>query len=266
MHKLAREIRFSVNPFLEGCVEGFNSYASKPCGEGLALYFNLWIELAGEVDGDTGFVVNVTDIDKAVRSFVVPIFDEKIKEYYGKGEHVGLSVLCGILRETWSVLKDKFGTVTLSKMVLGLNPFRKITIKSEDCKVFYFSEKFEFAAMHTLWNDKFSDEENFKVFGKCANPAGHGHNYVVEVTVKRNSGNESAGWIGGFEKVVEDEFMGMVDHKNLNADVAEFGKKNPTVENIASFAWGRLNGKFGQGELTSVTVWETDRTYCTYSG
>ncbi len=131
--------------------------------------------------------------------------------------------------------------------------------------MFYFSEKFEFAAMHRLWNDKFSEQQNLEAFGKCANRAGHGHNYIVEVTVKRTA-EGATGWTGGFEKKVESEFIGIVDHKNLNVDESEFEQKNPTVENIAAFAWEKLNGKFGSAELSSITVWETDRTYCTYCG
>jgi len=242
---------------------GFNSYASKPCGEGLSFYFNLWVEVIGGLEPDTGFVVNVSRIDRSVRRFVVSIFDEHIKKSFDRGEHVSLMEIFEILRRAWGVLGDKFGSAKLSKLRLQLNPFRTVAIESEDIEVFYFSEKFEFAAMHTLWNDKFSKEKNFELFGKCANPAGHGHNYVVEVTVQRAGGDDDFR-ISDFENIVDDEFISLVDHKNLNADVAEFEEKNPTVENIAAFAWKRLAGKLGAGKLSKVTVWETDRTYCTY--
>jgi 6-pyruvoyltetrahydropterin/6-carboxytetrahydropterin synthase len=119
--------------------------------------------------------------------------------------------------------------------------------------------------MHKLWNEDFSEEKNFEVFGKCANPNGHGHNYIIEVTVKVPSGKDNLR-IGDFEKVVDDELIKLIDHKNLNADVAEFGKTNPTIENIAVFAWNKLNGKFGAVKLHCVTVWETDKTYCSYYG
>ena len=72
--------------------------------------------------------------------------------------------------------------------------------------------------------------------------------------------------IGDFERIVDDEFIELVDHKNLNADVEQFGKTNPTVENIAGLAWNQLTGKFGQARLHRVTVWETDKTYCSYEG
>lgn len=265
MRKLARHVRFSINPFLEGCGEGYNSYASKPCGEGFSLYFGLWVELFGPVDAETGFVVNVVEIDRVVRAGVVPLFARCVGESFRRGEHVGLGIITGLLREAWGELRGSFGEARVDRLCLELNPFRKIAITAEDSEVFYLSEKFEFAAMHTLWNDKFSDDKNLEVFGKCANRAGHGHNYVVEVTVKRLLSDQEEG-IGSFEKVVCEEFINVVDHKNLNEQVAEFGQMNPTVENIARVAWDRLEGKFGGASLSSVTVWENDKTYCTCCG
>jgi 6-pyruvoyltetrahydropterin/6-carboxytetrahydropterin synthase len=245
--------------------EGFNSFASKPAGEGLSIFFELSVEVAGEVEPVTGFVVNVIDIDKKVREFVVPIFAERIRENYRQGKHIGLFGIAGLLRSARGQLADKFGTARISQLSLKLNPFRKVTIKLEDNKMIYFSEKFEFAATHKLWNDEFSDEHNLEVFGKCANPTGHGHNYVVEVTIKVQEGEDSFR-IGDFERIVDDELVQVVDHKNLNVDVAEFSKTNPTVENLAVFAWGKLAGKFGKAALHCVTVLETDKTYCSYYG
>ncbi|OHB75813.1 MAG: hypothetical protein A2Z25_18160 [Planctomycetes bacterium RBG_16_55_9] len=129
----------------------------------------------------------------------------------------------------------------------------------------FFSEKFEFAATHKLWNDDFSQERNFEVFGKCANPTGHGHNYVVEVTIKAPAAGDDFR-IGGFERIVDDELIGLIDHKNLNVDLDTFKKTNPTVENIAAFAWNRLIGKFGAATLHCVSIWETDKTHCSYYG
>ena len=265
MRKLARHIRFSINPFLEDSGWGANSYCSKPCGEGYSLYFGLWVELFGPVDEDTGFVVNVVEIDRQVRTAVIPIFIGRIGESFRKSEHVTISALIDILKESWGKLVGGFGEAKVEGLVLELNPFRKIAINAEDCKVYYLSEKFEFAATHKLWNDKFSDEKNLEVFGKCANAAGHGHNYVVEVTVERPLSQEEYG-IGAFEQVIEDEFLSLVDHKNLNVEVPEFADMNPTVENIARLAWDKLRGNFGDVKLSSVTVWENDKTYCTYSG
>ena len=136
---------------------------------------------------------------------------------------------------------------------------------SKDLGMVYFSEKFEFAATHKLWNDDFSEQRNFEVFGKCANPTGHGHNYIVEVTIKMPT-HEDGFRIGDFERIVNDELIELLDHKNLNADVEKFSRTIPTVENIAGFAWNKLAGKFSQATLHCVTIWETDKTYCSYYG
>jgi 6-pyruvoyltetrahydropterin/6-carboxytetrahydropterin synthase len=244
---------------------GFNSYASKPSGEGVGIFFELAVELLGEVDADTGFVVNVLDIDKKVRKFVVPIFAERVRKQFRRGEHIDLPEIAELLELSKRKLASKFGEAAVNKLSLSLNPFRKVEINCEDWKMVYFSEKFEFAATHTLWNNRFSNKRNLEIFGKCANPTGHGHNYIIEITVKMPTG-ESRFRTGNFEKVVNDELIKRVDHKNLNVDVPEFSKTNPTVENIAIFAWNRLSSRFSRAVLHCVTVWETDKTFCLYCG
>ena len=76
MHRLVRDVRFSINPFLSCQGPGHNSFTSEPCGEGLALFFELSVGLVGESTEATGFVINVVEIDKVVREHVVPIFVE----------------------------------------------------------------------------------------------------------------------------------------------------------------------------------------------
>jgi len=264
MHKLSRQVRFSINPFLDSDGGGDNSYSSKPCGEGLALFFDLGVGVVGQADGDTGFVINVMDIDKRVRDEVVPIYSEYVRKYYRAGRHIGYENVSELLELAYKHLSGKLGGAMISDLSLNLNPFRKISVDCEDLKMIYIGEKFEFAAMHKLWNEKFDDAWNFEAFGKCANPTGHGHNYVVEVTVKAASSDDFS--VGAYEKIVEENFISLVDHKNLNADVEFFAKANPTVENLAVYAWQGLVGKFDKVKLHSITVWETDKTYCTYYG
>ncbi len=208
--------------------------------------------------------MNVSDIDRLVRAHAVPIFAGRIRENFTRGKHTPLPELARLLSRVRDTLKDKFDGALLIELALKLNPYRKIAFDCEDMKMIYFSEKFDFAAMHKLWNDKLSEKENFELFGKCANPAGHGHNYVLEVTIKTPAEQDIR--IGDFENVVDAQFIKLVDHKNLNQDVAEFAAKNPTIENLAVLAWDRLTGKFSPAKLHSVTVWESDRTFCTYYG
>jgi 6-pyruvoyltetrahydropterin/6-carboxytetrahydropterin synthase len=306
MVRLGRFVRFSINPFLEEDCPGCNSYASKPAGEGLAVYLELAAELVGPVRADTGLVVNVSEIDRIVRRFAVPVFAERIREHLRQGKQIPLATVSEILWSAYEHLAGKFdasrlengattpdagwavpsifaaqeaesvgtahpaqsdepGDVRVDRLTLKLNPFRKLAMDTHDPDTMYFSEKFEFAATHKLWNDAFSDEQNFEVFGKCANAAGHGHNYIVEVTVATPAGGPALK-IGRFEQTVDSRLMRLVDHKNLNLDVPDFQNRIATVENLAIFAWERLSGRFDPGRLHAITVWESDRTYCSYYG
>ncbi len=254
-----------MSPFLPECETGEDTGTSRSGSEVVSIFFEMLVWLDGEVEPSTGFVVNVLDIEQNVREYAVPLFAERIRERFRQGRHIGFFEMVELLRAVWGRLADKFGRAKLSGMSLKLNPFRKMAIDGKDSKMIYFSEKFEFSAMHKLWNDEFSTGRNFEVFGKCANPTGHGHNYIVEVTVKLPTGGEGFR-AGEFEETVEGQLVALLDHKNLNEDVAEFSKRNPTVENIASFAWGRLAGRFGEALLHCITVWETEKTCCSYYG
>ncbi len=265
MVRLGRLVRFSIDPFRDEDSRGYNSYASKPPGEGLGLFLELAVELVGPAAPDTGLLVNVSDIDRAVRRFAVPVFVEQIRGHLCRGESIGLPVVAQMLRSAGDCLSGKFDAAHVDRLTLQLNPFRKLAMNTQKPDVVYFSEKFEFAATHKLWNDRFSERQNVAVFGKCANPSGHGHNYLVEVTIEGPAEGPGLG-IGEFERIVEVQLMQLVDHKNLNLDVPAFQQKTPTVEHIACFAWERLAGRFGAARLHSVTVWESDRTWCSYYG
>jgi 6-pyruvoyltetrahydropterin/6-carboxytetrahydropterin synthase len=259
MHLLSRQIRFAIDPFAGKQQMGSNSYCAKPTAEGLAFFFTLYVELKSNVNKDTGFVVNVAEIDKIVRSKTIGLFNDFVKNY----SKAGFEQFSKILAQIWRKIENDFLPAKMNSLSLELMPARKITIKERTGDMFYFSEKFEFAASHTLWNTKFSEQENFKIFGKCANKCGHGHNYIIEVTIKKQSTGKQI-IAGDYERIVDENFISIVDHKNLNADVEFFKKANPTVENIAEFAFKQLKNKFKPCKLDSVTVWENDRTFCTY--
>lgn len=262
MHRLTRLVRFSVNPFLP---EGFNTCASRSAGQMFSIFLELSVGLTGEIEPTTGFIVNVSDIDRCVYQFAVPVLTKRITEDFRRLGQIGFFATAKLLGTVWRLLSDKFGSAQLSSLSLKLNPIRTISIDSEDYNMVYFSQKFEFSATHELWNDDFSKEKNIDVFGKCANPTGHGHNYVVEVIVKLPIGQDDFN-IVDFEKTVDSELISIVDHTNLNLDVEHFKNTNPTVENIAIFAWGRLVDKLNQASLHCINVWETDKTRCSYYG
>jgi 6-pyruvoyltetrahydropterin/6-carboxytetrahydropterin synthase len=133
------------------------------------------------------------------------------------------------------------------------------------------TQQFEFSAAHRLHCDRLSDEENRALFGKCNNPEGHGHNYVVEVTV--DGGVDPNGQLvdlHAFEAAVKRAVVDRLDHKHLNRDIEDFTKTNPTVENIAIAIWHWLDEEFKQSlggvRLTAVRVYETPKTWAEYRG
>ena len=126
----------------------------------------------------------------------------------------------------------------------------------------------EFSAAHFYWVEAWSPERNEQVFGKCANRNGHGHNYVLEVTV---AGEPDA--VTGFvvdlkelKDVLEREVVSVYDHRHLNLEVPEFRERQPTVENIAISIWERLEGKVTQARLHRVRVYEREDLFADYFG
>ena len=127
-------------------------------------------------------------------------------------------------------------------------------------------QRFEFAASHRLHCPDLDDEANRKMFGKCNNPHGHGHNYKVETCVEAPLGGTDGPSMPAIETIVGREVIDRFDHRNLNLDCEEFRTLNPSVEHIAAVAYGRLREPIAAlgGNLRSVTVWETDKTSATY--
>ena len=128
--------------------------------------------------------------------------------------------------------------------------------------------KAHFNAAHRLYNGEWSDARNATVFGKCANPHYHGHNYELIVAVKGDI-NPETGFVMDMKvlkKLVEIEIEEQFDHKNLNEEVSYFKDLNPTAENIAVVIWNILREKIASSLELAVTLYETPRNYVVYSG
>jgi 6-pyruvoyltetrahydropterin/6-carboxytetrahydropterin synthase len=122
----------------------------------------------------------------------------------------------------------------------------------------YLTRKCEFSASHVYDNPDFTPEENRRVFGKCNNPNGHGHNYTVEVTVKGEVDADS-GFVMDLKQlkdIMNNEIMDVLDHRHLNKEVAEFAAEIPTTENIAVWIWRRLEKKIVKARLHRVRLFE----------
>jgi 6-pyruvoyltetrahydropterin/6-carboxytetrahydropterin synthase len=118
-----------------------------------------------------------------------------------------------------------------------------------------------FNAAHQLWAPGLSEEENRRLFGKCANL--HGHNYVLEVVVAGliDQGSGFVFDLKSLSDVIGRQVLCDVDHRNLNTDVPWLKGLVPTAENLAQAFWERLRPELPDGLLRSVRVWETDKNW-----
>lgn len=134
-------------------------------------------------------------------------------------------------------------------------------------KTVELSRRYRFAAAHRLHRADFSEAENQRLYGKCANPYGHGHNYVLEVTVS-GPVDAATGMVANLAELdafVEREVVEAFDHKYLNEEVGEFRATVPTTENLCREIWRRLRG-FGGARLARVRIEETSKNSFEYEG
>jgi 6-pyruvoyltetrahydropterin/6-carboxytetrahydropterin synthase len=127
--------------------------------------------------------------------------------------------------------------------------------------------RYRFSASHRLHSAQLGEEENQRVYGKCNNPYGHGHNYVVEVAVS-GPVDQATGMIANLadlDAFVESEIIEPFDHKYLNEELAEFRENVPTTENICIEIFNRLR-RFPRARLERVRVEETGLNSFEYAG
>lgn len=134
------------------------------------------------------------------------------------------------------------------------------------------SKTFEFCSSHTLAREDWNQEQNFKIYGKCSNPSGHGHNYKLEVTVSGAVDNETGMIFDAsiLDQIVQDYIIKDLDHKNLNKDVDwlqnKFGTP-PTSEVIIESIWNRLEPEITKSrslaKLEKLVLHETSRIFAT---
>ena len=134
--------------------------------------------------------------------------------------------------------------------------------------IVYITRRAHFNAAHRLHNPEKSDEWNQRVFGKCNNPNWHGHNYILEVTVKGEPHPETGYVIDLAElsKIIEEKVLSRVDHKNLNLDVDFLKGIMPSTENFVVAIWKQLESAIPSGRLHRVRLFETEKNIAEYTG
>lgn len=132
----------------------------------------------------------------------------------------------------------------------------------------YVTRRETFAASHKLHQENLSDEENSRIYGKCNNKFGHGHNYVLEVVVAGEI-DPATGYtldLKILKTIVRENVVDKLDHHHLNYDVDFMKGIIPTTENLAVAIWKELIDKIPAGKLYSVKIYETENNYVEYKG
>ncbi|XP_043912226.1 6-pyruvoyl tetrahydrobiopterin synthase isoform X1 [Protopterus annectens] len=140
--------------------------------------------------------------------------------------------------------------------------------KGQRRRMAYITRIETFSACHRLHSKTLSEEENKKIFGKCNNPNGHGHNYKVEVTVYGEIHPVTGMVINitDLKAYMQQTIMETLDHKNLDKDVPYFADVVSTTENVAVYIWDSLQEFLPPGVLYEVKIHETDNNVVVYRG
>lgn len=280
MLELRRTVRFAINdtaaepgptalsPKAQGPAPR-NGFGGSPSMRGLGRYYELDITCSGSPDPTTGYLISIRDIDAAARDHAIPIIARACAETPARDPAT-------LLAEVFTSIGARLPVATRA-VLWRLTPTYSVAMDAHDPTRFILRQQFDLAAAHRLHARSLTDEENRRIFGRCNNPSGHGHNYRVEPAVSVRLPADSAAptfGLADLERITLDSLINPFDHTHLNEDTAEFGWGSgviPSIENIARVFHDRLAAAIathsdGSARLVSITVWETDRTSCTYPG
>ena len=142
------------------------------------------------------------------------------------------------------------------------------TLRENQHQMIYLTRRAEFSASHYYHSPALSPEENKRLYGKCNNPHGHGHNYVLEVTVRGEVDGRSGMVVDlkQLKEVLHCEVLDVLDHRFLNEEVPVFRHLIPTTENLAVEIWRMLAPKLVFCELHRIRLYETPDLYVDYFG
>lgn len=266
MYELSRTVRFSIGLAEESRDADqsggrHNTFAGWPSLRGLGVYTELEVRCRGAVDARTGYMMNISAIDAAVREAALPIIQRAFR-------HQPATFPGHMLTEVLAALQPVLQH-SVSSVGWRLTPYYRLTMATTRPDHVQLSQQFDFAAAHRLSCPEFSETENRRIFGRCNNRHGHGHNYRLEVAVDvplPSSGQPPAINLPELERIVDETVIQRFDHTNLNLDTEEFRDLNPSVEHIAKTCYDLLRAPLeaAGGTLRRVTVWETEKTSCTY--
>ena len=275
MIEISRTVRFCISDGAAGmgsdspqALARHNSYSAWPPMRGLGRYYELDVTCRGEPDGRSGYLLNIKHLDEAVREHVLDYFERLLASPVCPA----VIPMGELMQRLMNLLQPPLDEQVVS-LRFHLSPRYSLEIRNQDMNYVIVRQQYEFAAAHRLHVPELSEQENRRIFGKCNNPAGHGHNYRVEVAVRApvDPGGHVL-LVEELDEIVDEHVISKLDHKHLNQDVPQFANVNPSVENIVRAIWQMLvepvkdAGRIDGAALEEVRVWETEKTVCAYRG
>ncbi|AMV10709.1 6-carboxytetrahydropterin synthase [Geobacillus sp. G4] len=226
--------------------------------------YQLDVTVKGLVNPLTGIVVNITQVDAIMKEVVSAELDGKFlnQEHPYFQTHIPTTEM--MVTYIWDVLQGKFSCCQLCKVKLQEN--ETLYAVKEEQELVQLTRRYYFSSAHRLHSDQLTNEENQRLFGKCNNRYGHGHNYCLEVTVigKPDPITGMVVNLAELDEIVNREVLVKFDHKHLNLDTDEFKQINPTAENIVIVIWELLAPHLSS--LYKIGLWETQKNYFEYFG
>jgi len=274
MYYLTRQTAFEAShhnriPEL-GDVENFAVFgaAANPSGHGHN--YVLEVTVKGDVAREDGMVINLVALDALLKAEVIVHYDHKhlnLQHPVFSGDPRLQPTCENVAIQIWRRLLPSLPDQMLHRVRLYESTTNFVDYYG-DKQMVYLTKVYEFSAAHRLHSYVLSAEENRVVFGKCNNPAGHGHNYVLEVTVKGDVDARTGlvAGLGFLDKVVQEQVYARFDYKHLNVDTVEFEVLNPTSENFVKVLWDVLEPQLRPVILHRLRLRETPRNYFDYYG
>jgi len=232
------------------------------------------VTVAGEVDRRTGMVVNITDVNHALKSRIIDVLDGRFLNREVPFFEANATTIENVAKFIWEGLEQNLpnGSTLTTVQVWEMETLWTVRNKEGDSEMTTsLTRTYDFSASHRLHSLHLTDEENREIFGKCNNPNGHGHNYGIEVTIQ-GAPDPATGMIFSIDeldRIVDEEVLKPFDHKHLNLDTPEFAEINPTSEMLTVVIWEKLSKRIpttGTPRLLKVVVNETARNSFEYRG
>jgi 6-pyruvoyltetrahydropterin/6-carboxytetrahydropterin synthase len=224
--------------------------------------YTLWVTVTGVVDATTGMIVNIKVIDDVLQHQIIDQFDGKSINDEVEYFHSHSSSTESVLQYIASVL-SRPGVLPPEAQLIGLELEEMPGLRSGldlRTSIMTLTRTYEFAAAHRLHVPSLTTAQNLDLFGKCNNPAGHGHNYVLEVTVEGQPDPKTGMMvdIGEVDTIVNREVVDRYDHRNFNEDIPEFKGRPTSSEMIVQEIFDRLKDVL-PAKLKRVRLHETAR-------